>query len=412
MFFLKKIKSENFFKNDSVVYLFSSLIGFGIPFIQNFLFAALLSEENYGKLVFFISLFGTLSAFFGFGIGALLQRYYYDKKEKQLLQEVFGFWLVCAICLIVVFLIVGKISFSIFYDLPFTFQFYILVVLASALFSINLTFLNIYIVGKKPIKYGLHLILGRLFLFIALIFVYFYFQNDLKSYIIAYTIASSLIFVGTLIEFKINPFTRIRLKTIKEYLKFSYPLMINSVSGIGYSHGYKVLLKLFLSYSELGIFNIASSLANSFYLVSSSLLKGYIPNAFEYLKKNTKKREIPFYRKKILIISLISFLFFIPMSYLFLTYFKNGVYISAIYLLPILLLAQILLLLYGERSLVLLYYKRTPLITTSVLSGSGISVLLLLVLMYCDKGLVLAALPVLIGYGIQFIIATKLSRKI
>jgi len=390
----------------------ASLIGFGIPFLQNFLFAILLLEDSYGQLVFFISLFGMLSAFFGFGIGSLIQRYYYDKAKKTLLQEAYGFWLVCALPLSLVFSLIGGFYYTFYESAPFSFPFFLLIILSSFFFSINLTFLNFYIVDKKPIKYALHLIIGRLLLFLSLLFVYFFLEKEISNYIVAYFVASLLIFILTLSDFKINPFKRTVNKTNKEFFKFSYPLMINSVGTLGYSHGYKVLLKLFLSFTELGIFNIAMTLASSFYLVSSSLLKGYIPNAFEFLKQNPEKRNIVFYRNKIFIISVISVILFIPLTYVFLSYFKEGAYIEAVYVIPILLVAQILLLFYGERNLVMIFHKKTYMVTISVVVGSIISALCLFLSLSLKNSIIYAALPILIGYSFQYGIATKLSKKI
>jgi len=359
-----------------------------------------------------MSLFGMLSAFFGFGIGALIQRYYYDKPKEKLIQETYGFWLICSLFLGLFFLLAGGIYYSISTDAPFSFMHYAMIVVASFLFSINLTFLNFYIVDKKPIKYAIHLILGRLFLFIGLLSVYFFVVQSIANYIVAYLIASFLIFTGTVVDFKIKPFKRVDKKPLKEFFKFSYPLMINSVGTLGYSHGYKVLLKLFLSYSELGIFNIAMTMASSFYLVTSSILKGYIPNVFEFLKVNQEKRTVVFYRKKILLISLFSMIVFIPFVYGFLTIFKGGVYFKAIYAVPILLIAQVLLLLYGERNLVMVYFKKTYLITICIVFGSLISALCLFLSLSLKSSIIYAALPILIGYSFQYGIATKLSKKI
>jgi len=393
-----------------------SVLSFAITFVQNFIFAAILERELFGKIFLLSSLFSVFSYLFVFGLDTAVFKFYYDPKfenKKELRGSIFFAWLVLSIGLLIVVMIVGYVVIQqLGYDLIKFDLGYLLLAVSGMMFSFFLICQQYFVASKQIGLYALVSLGVRLILLIFNLGALLLFHGDLDFFVYSYFIATCSIFIILLFYLDIPRSSKINKGSIRDIFSFSFPLVINALLAIGFTNGYRVLISAILSFSGLALFGIISQIASAYYIGISSLLLPHNPAAYQYLQeRNSLTKEVPKYKKKCVQLGSVGFIVILGMSLVFLRFFKGGEYYDGLMMLPILMLAQFVFLMYSHENIVLSFYKATLRITQSTFIGI---VLMLLTFYFLISyfGVWGACLVTLIGYSSQYFSARIFKYRI
>lgn len=132
--------------------------------------------------------------------------------------------------------------------------------------------------------------IGQPFFFLLLVFIFSSLSLPFISIVYAYSAAMAIVCVTAVIYFlkrlNLNPFSIKAGKFGSELLKFSAPLLAATVLGIVLSWCDTIMLGRYTSASEVGIYNIAMSLAKLLIFPLGAMEFAYMPIAGElYVKK-------------------------------------------------------------------------------------------------------------------------------
>lgn len=395
----------------------ASGVAFGLVFFQNFSLAYFTSLAFFGRLTLLTSLFSMLYVLFTCGLNAVVVRFYFDKKynedPKGFVSHIASLWLVFGVGLTVLFLITGYFAIEWKGLMPIEYATeFVPIVLGSFFYSFMEIFPNIFIAQEQPLKYSLCLVIARLTIFILLHASVLMFNESTFHVAIALFVSGLSLSLGGAIVFKILPLSQIHWRHLKEIFAYSFPLMVYALGGIGYSHGYRVIIATWLTYSDLALFTLASQIAVVYYLTAASCTTGFSPKAYKALEShNGNPKSIKFYAKMLVVVGVAIAIIVVPVSYLFLKYFKDGAFYESLSVLPYLLLGQFFFFLYGYNYILCTFYKKTRILTFSMIAGVTVSLGLAFLLI--NSGTLLsAALPVACGLLVQFIVSCILTQRI
>ncbi len=383
-----------------------SVLSFGITFIQNFIFAAILERELFGKVFLLSSLFSVFSYLFVFGLDTAVFKFYYDSKyenKNELRVSIFSTWLVLSLGLFVFvmgtgYIVIEQLGYNLIkFDLE-----YVLLVVSGMIFSFFLIYQQYFVASKQIWLYAMVTLGIRLTILISNLGSLLMFDGDLNFFVYSYFISTCLIFMVLLFYLDIFKLAKVSRESIKDVFSFSFPLAINSLISISFTNGYRVLISAILPFGGLALFGIISQIASAYYIGLSSLLLPHNPTAYQYLKEREGvTKVIPSYKKKCLQLGFGGFVIILGISFFILKYFKGGEYFDGFMMLPILLLAQFFFLLFSHEYIVLSNYQLTSRITLS----TAIGIVLMLVTFYfliTFLGILGACLVSLIGYMGQY----------
>jgi O-antigen/teichoic acid export membrane protein len=410
---LNRIKDSREFRT-SIVYTMASIMGHGIVFIQNFSLAFFLTKSDYGSLTLLISLFSTLFVIFTLGLNSVALRFVFEAKyqsnAKALTSHLFFVWSICGIPLLAAFGLIGYFGIIEYGILELSFAFQFLPILFGAfLFSFVEIFPSFFIVKHKPLHYAVSLIASRATIFILLHIGLLLFGSSANSAWLLLLSGLILCLVGIGV-FKIFPFSVPRRADVLPILTYAFPLMLYALGGIGYSHGYRVLIGGLLSPEDLAVFSLTSQISAVFYLTATSSITGLYPIAYEALTNSGgNSATIKFYLKRIFITGVILLLILGPISWVFLKFFKNGEYEKGTIILPILLAGQFVYFLYAYNYILCTFHKKTKVLTYSMCVGVVVSLSLAFVLLE-RIGVLGAAIAVSSGLTAQTIFSGILIR--
>lgn len=400
-----------------MIYVLASAVGYGIVFVQNFSLAYVLSISFFGKISLVISLFSTFYVLYTFGLNAVVLRFHFDKKyvvdQPKLISHIVSVWLVLGIILTAVLLLLGYKFLVIehFLQIDYYSEF-LFVLFAAFLFSFTEIFPNFFIAEEKPYKYAVYLILSKASVFsVLLLGVYFYGESSVQLSGMLF-LGSTILFIVGAIYFRIFNFIQVKIENLKEILIYALPLMVYALGGLGYSHGYRVIISNSLTYKDLAVFSLASQLASVYYLGASSSITGLYPKAYKRLEESGGKPEtIRFYLRALIYVGLGMQLLILPVVYLFLLYFKEGEFLSAFHILPVLVVGQFVFFLYGYNYILCTFYKKTNILTYSMFAGV-ITSLLLSFLLVRESNVFLASIPVVCGLIVQFMTSLFVIKRV
>ena len=405
---------------NSFIYIAASTIGYGIVFLQNFSLAYFLSIEFFGQITLIISLFSTLYVLFTFGMNAVVQRFYFDKtfshQKKALLSHVATLWMVLGACLSAVLMIIGYQAFEVRALLKLDYYSEFMPILFGAFFfSFTEIFPNFFVVREKPIYYALWLIISRGTIFIVLHAVVFMSGESSVHVSQGLLLAGGVLALTGAIVFRIFPLQDLKKTHLKGILRYSLPLMIYALGGIGYSHGYRVIISNWLTFEDLGIFSLTNQIALVYYLTAASCITGLYPKAYRALEENDgNPSAIRFYFKLLIFIGAGLMIVIGPAGYFFLQHFKGGAFENGSEIFPVLLAGQFIFFLYSYNYILCTFYKKTQIITYSMLAGVFTSLCMAYLLLQ-KFSLWGAAIPIISGVIVQFIISfisiNALARK-
>lgn len=401
----------------SIIYTVASTVGFGIVLIQNFSLAFFTSVSFFGKVTLLVSLFSTLYVIFTFGMNAVVMRYYFDKSytsdKRKLLSNVVTIWFLLGIVIVLVLLALGYGLLFLQRLLPLDYHTeFVPVLIGAFLFSSTEIFPSFFVAGERPQYYALTLIGGRLTTFVLLHLGLYLYGESAHHISMMLLWSGVVIFLANIILFRLYSVTNVAWRELKEILVYAFPLMIYALGGIGYSHGYRVVISKWLTYEDLAIFTMANQIAMIYYLIAASCVVGFQPKAYRTLEAHDgRPRAIRFYLQILLAVGVGLMLLILPLSYVFFAYFKGGSFLAASRIAPILVFGQFIYFLYGYNYILSTFYKKTRLLTYSMVAGVSTSLILTSVLLDTSS-LWGATVPVVTGILVQFVLSLVLVRKI
>jgi O-antigen/teichoic acid export membrane protein len=392
-----------------------SIFSFAITFFQNFVFAAILDKESFGKIFLVTTLFSTFSYLSIFGLDTSIFKYYFDKKfedKRDLRFSIFHSWLLLSIGLFIVLLLLG-------YILIYGFQIdllkydseYILLMISGIFFSFFLIFQQYFIASKQLSFYFLSSFGVRIVILIFNLGSIWFFGPSINSFIKSYFISTLLLFLiaaYSLGFFNVNQIVKRNL--IREIFSFSTPLIFNGLVSISFTNGYRILLSTLIPFGGLAVFGIINQISSAYYIGISSLILPYNSIAYQYLQDKSNVRKIHFYRSKLIQFGLIGFGGILMISFFLLKYFKSGLYFEGFKMLPVLLVGQFFFLMYSHEHIILSYWKKTSKITFSTLIGIMVMLLTFYPLVSV-LGIWGACIVSVIGYLFQYLAAVVFKKN-
>ena len=342
------------------------------------LYTSILSTSEYGIYDFLVTACIFLVPFVTLLMEESMFRFLIDEKTKQgkikvmsnaCIYSILSMLIWCSILFIVLTILDFK------YNIPFIFY------IISCIF---ITLTNSISRGMGKIKiYSLsNFILSILTIILNILFIVT-FRLGAKGLLYATIIANVL--TSLFIFFKLKVYSFIKFKYVKKkelvkMVKYSYPLVPNSIGWSIINISDRLLITLFLGTSENGIYAMANKFPNIMNTFSSFFFIAFKENASKAIKENNYKeyynniQEIvhrAFISISILLITVIPFIF---------NLFINKSYNAAYQYIPILVVA----LYYGNMSgfygSIFVAFKETKIIGKSTIIGAIINIVINLAL--------------------------------
>jgi O-antigen/teichoic acid export membrane protein len=289
---------------------------------------------------------------------------------------------------------------------------YVLLVISGILFSFFLIYQQYFIAAKRILPFTISTFGARAIVLIFNLASIFFFRADPQHFIYSFFIGTLVIFFALLLFVDISKALAPKSEQTRAILSFSLPLTINSLISISFTNGYRVLISALIPFGSLAIFGLISQIAMAYYIGLTSLILPFNSSAYQYLEEQKGQvNRVPSYRKRCLILGITGIVCTLGISFFLLKFFKGGIYFEGFQMLPILLAAQFLFLLYSHEYIVLSYFNKTSKITLATLIG----VLLILMTFYpliSSIGVWGVCIASLLGYSGQYFSAFFFSKKL
>lgn len=384
-------------------YLIYNAIAFVFVLLLNILFPLFYDTEVYGFFVLQLSIYSFLLPIFVFGLDSALFRYFfvdYFATKKLLHSTIYYSWFIVGLLLFFILAII--IYFTSLNDiLKIQRKDLALIALASFLSAPLDIATSSFIAQEKPKQFGMLLIGSKFLQIVVLLLLPVIFNLSKEWFSILFLCYSVL---NLIIGFSFCKWNLMipNYEQIKEIVRFSAPLSLNSVFSFGFSHGFKILISPVLSFTQLGILNIIIQFGSMFTIVSNSMSNSYNPVFFKQLSnvKQTLTLLVKpyfifiFFNGSILTVAILT------LGMPFLYYYNEGIFRSGTFLLPILMIGIFSFSFKAVGNGLLNFYKLTHF---SAFITAFLSILNILVGIYLTKqlGLLGAVVALALGYFLQ-----------
>ena len=364
------------------------------------LYTEKLSVAEYGVLGTVEITIQVLAASFSLSLYQALNRWYWDKEYRRRQKSIFFTILISmlggAILLIILFVPFSSyFSKSILGSVQYAYLFRLLLIDASLQIIARL-FLTLMRLERKPILFTTTNII-KLIITLGLTI---YFVAGLKRGVEGIIEAQ---IIGFAVFMLIN--SRYLLRSIepvfetsilKEMIRFSYPLVISTISGVILTVTDRYVLRYMEGLSEMGLYNLGFKLANVLKIfVINSIMSGLMPLRFKMMDNPNNKR---FYSKTMtytaygFIILLLVLSMFSKEVIRVLAH--NSDYWGAFHIVPILCFAQLFELLRQNSRFGLIVEKKTKIISSILIIVAilNLGLNILLVSFFSSYGAAMASL--------------------
>lgn len=366
-----------------ITFSFGTWIGAGIGLITIPILTHFISPDDLGKAAMFALALNVMMIISLFGTDQAFVRFYYEEKVDRLLSKclIISFSIcIVLICLIYFF----RVKLSVYLLGVYAPEMILLLAVATVVSILNNYAVQIVRMEQKGVLYSIIQIAIRLlelvFVFVLLIFL----KNDYQ--VVIYSKAITLLVV-TLFAMVVIPeiWRKLQYKnldsvySIKDIFSYSYPLALTMFLTWAFQSFDKIAIKQWSSVYELGIYTAAFRIALVLQIVQMSFTTYWIPLAYERFLKNDNDAEnrVFFSRANgsISAIMLLSGVGLIMCKDL-VTYILGSEYISAVNMIPCLVLTPVLLTISESTFLGIGFYKKvkiTLLITVVTLASNIIA---------------------------------------
>ena len=412
--FLKEKSKSTLIKNLSIVFS-ESIITRSLSFAIILFLARELGPEEYGKYSFIFIVVTFCSSFFDFGMENTAVRFLARNKEKK--NSIFGlYFLAKAVITIVTLLclgIFGKYIFAAMHKESIVqyMMFLIMGLVGESLFFINDTYLQ----AVQRFKLRASINISRYAIVLAFIVILYFKKLMLLKFVFCMYIIVlifCLTFVPTYISF-IRGYLKTKMnsslvKEIFSYQKWMFVLSIatNTLGRIDF-----FMLSLWVSYSDLGIYNAANQLSTIVSFIPLALGKVLLPKVAEM--KPDEVFSFTYKTFKPLIISCTCLLITIPVVKPLVPFFLGSKYVPSIPIFQVFLLISIICIMLMVVEISLYSLGKPQVVTYGKYYQIGINIILN-ILTIPRFGMIWAAINLTIAriiYGIVLIVLFFKYRK-
>lgn len=244
-----------------------------------------LSAEEYGIINYVNTIDVFLSVFSLLGLNTFFLVYYYkmpSEQERKNLMGTLSLFIVANTMLISTLLFIyGSKLFSLWGSNVDFYPYIAIGVLTNLFNAVTVMPVCYYRVIEKPLPLTLLNVLKSFVIMIGTIVLIKYYGGSSKE-VLEVRLCVSALFAGIFIYLCRNHFTlTLNLKTVKQGLKFSLPLLPGSISYYLFSMSDRLLIDKYLSLRDLGLYSTASTLAMLLNIISNGAYKAFEPYFFQ-----------------------------------------------------------------------------------------------------------------------------------
>lgn len=278
---------------------FSFSIGIWIRSIISFITVPvvswLINPSEFGKASMYSTLYSILSLVSFFGTPNAFMRFYFQKSEEERSELLWS----CLSVPIVLWVIISTVLFlfrqqvnSFLVDNPEA-SLHVLLsinVLAGIFQNFNLTLIRM---KGRGFLYSFLLIVESLSYAGFILMFAFLVSRDFYAILYAqlFSVTVSLI-LGMLFERSYWFPAKVRKGLVLEIIKYSYPFVFSGLLWWLLSWIDRIVLRMYVDFTEIGLYSTAFKLASVLSLFSSGFSSVWGPYAYEHFEKNSENREV------------------------------------------------------------------------------------------------------------------------
>ncbi|MGJ0357245.1 lipopolysaccharide biosynthesis protein [Aliarcobacter cryaerophilus] len=403
------------FRN-SFIFIFFELVNKSIPFLLLPILTRYLTPYDYGIIASFLGLVSFLVIFIGLsGHGAINVNFFQLDKDKL------GSYIVNVLVILILttfFTLIIVIIFSSFIEhkLVITLEWQILAIITAFGQFITLVNLSLWIVEGKPIQFGIYQSLQTILITLISIILIIGYSFNWKGQLLAIVIATLVLsFLSIIVLYKRGYLSlKIEKTYIKDFLKFSLPLVPHDFGAWLRVQGDKFIIIYFVGISSTGLFSIGQQMGVIMSILTSSINKTLSPILYKILSQevtyDTKKKIVKISYLLFLGIILIGFLLIFLLELLY-PYFLGAEFQDSLFLTKLIVIGFIFEGFYFVVVNYIFYFKKTAILSTITFLISILHILLSFILVYLF-GILGAGYAFLISGIVQFISIWYLSNRI
>ena len=399
------------------VYLTSNILNALIPFVLLPILTRHLTQQEYGQVAMFQTLFGALMAFVGLSLNGAASRKFYDGHlGKNELREFIGACLqVLLISTTVTLTVLGFLSGYFSEWLGLKREWILLAVLVTASKMVFQIRLGQWQVRKQAKKYGIMQVsqsLLDLLLSLALVIA---FSQGVGGRISAQVWAMGLFALLGIILLKKDGLLKLnvwRPKYTSEALRFGVPLIPHVGGAFLLVSIDRFVINAELGLAQTGVYMVAVQFGAAVALVFDSVNKAYVPWLFERLKRNdsAEKRQIVRYTYGWYVLILCGAGLSFMVGPALVTFVAGEQYAGAGEIIGWVVLGRVFGGMYLMVTNYIFFSKRTVLLSLVTISSGAINVSLLFLLIG-TYGLQGAAYSFCIAMAVRFLLTWLVAQK-
>lgn len=390
--------NENNLTKNTILLAIGNILTKGLLFVMVPFFSRWLSTEDYGLFDLFCTYVALLIPIITLSTGEAMFRYSIQKSTTKKEKKIYitnCFFLVFVNCAFVsLLLVISKFIFNWEMAIPF------ILLMIGEIFN---NYLQSYLRALKKLSIYSFCSAFSVIVISILVTVFVYYLNMglsgiIYGYALGYIISDVLIASFTKL-YKYLMFSQISLKTIKELIFYSYPLIPNSISWWIVNVSDRFIIKLFLGISANGIYAIANKIPAICTAIFSVFNISWQQEATEIIESGRKNLDEYFNKVYNNIIRIIISICIgvLSCNFILFNYIFDAKYFDAYLFSPILISAIIFMLLsqfYGGIQISLKMPKENG-TTTMIGAFMNIVINVLLIKLF---GLFAAAISTLLSY--------------
>ncbi len=397
-----------------IIFSIGPILGSIFSLISVPLCAHFLLPNEYGKTSMFNLLYNTLVmiTYLGYDQAYIREYHEYEDKKVVLINSLIVPFIAALVVAIFVVPFSTNISFFLFesYEHP---EVVYMLALALPLILLERYILLSLRMKEQALEYSIFSLLLKLVSFLVTLYYLFNIRQDylaiVYSTLIAHYITDGILIIvyHKIFDFKKNI---IDLKLIKTMTRFALPLIPATIIGTLFNGQDKVFLKYMSSYSELGYYQVAMSLAGMIMIIQQAFSTFWIPLSYKWKAENEKEEKFEFMQQGVCFVACVVFMGTLVIKDILPIILSNSYY-NTIHILPFLLFYPVMALMMSTTSIGIEFARKTK----YSLYFSAAAMILNFVLNFCfipELGAIGAAIATGISHNFYFWIKTIYSRKL
>ena len=391
---------------NSILYVLSTGVSKGLPFIMLPLLTRYLSVEEFGVLGVVTVVVSILAIVIGFNPSVFIITKFYKTEKKTLGLYIYNIFLISILCCSVI-----ALSFMCFpgllldYGISQTmFVVIILVSLNRVIMSLGLAVLQMQ---KKALDYFRINIVFATLMLILVYFLLVVFANGWESVLISELVVGILLSVLMLRFLKRDGYItpNLQASAVKDFMHFSLPLIPHVLAFWVMNFIDRLFLAEMTDMKTVGLYSTAYMLGLGLSLLHESIHRAWQPYFFEYLsreKVDLKKRMVK-YTWLYYLGSIVSFFLYVEVLRLCLPLLVDKDYLSSMEFVPLIALGYTALGMYRVVAGYLYYHNRTVILSVVTICSALVNIVMNFVLIPIN-GAMGAAQATLIAFVFLFLV--------